>query len=354
MENQRLVPVPATGPYMVDEIGADSIELARNPMFEEWSAAAQPDGFVDRISWRFGMARPAAFDELEEGGIDVMYDPPAPDDLATLEAANPGQVVRWPQPATIYVGFDVLKPPFDDVRVRQALNYAIDRERIAELLGGPTDERPACQILPPNFQGYAPFCPYTADPGSGTWAAPDPDRARDLIEEAGAVGREVTALVVEEGVPPGAVDAMRYVVEVLNGLGLRAGLEIADDARGYFGTIFSADSPDHPNVYISGWISDYPGAGNFLQPQFGCGGFANSSGLCDKDLDAAIAEALALNATDPGAANRAWIEIEHGLIEDAQQAPLVNFVATHALSDRTENVQINPQWGILLSRLWVR
>ena len=354
MEDQLLDPVPATGPYIVDAADSDSIELVRNPRFEEWSAAAQPDGFVDRISWRFGTPPPTAFAELNEGEVDVMFDPPTPDDVANLEAAHPDQVVRWPQQATIVVGFDVLKPPFDDVKVRQAVNYAIDRELIVELMGGPTAQRSTCQILPPNFQGYAPFCPYTVDPGTGAWTGPDLGRARDLIEEAGAEGQDVNALVAEEGLPAGAVEVMEHVVEVLNELGLQASLEVVPGDRKYFGTIYAVSAPDHPEIYMSGWFADYPAAGNFIQPQFTCGGFVNSSGLCDEDLDAAIAEALALYATDPGSANRAWIDIEHGLIEDAQQAPLVNFVATHALSERTENVQIHPQWGILLSRLWVQ
>ncbi len=53
VEDQGLDPVPATGPYMIAEAGADGIELVRNPAFHEWSGAAQPDGFVDAISWRF-------------------------------------------------------------------------------------------------------------------------------------------------------------------------------------------------------------------------------------------------------------------------------------------------------------
>ena len=53
-EDQGMDPVPATGPYMVAETGTKFIELARNPEFREWSAAAQPDGFVDTISLRFG------------------------------------------------------------------------------------------------------------------------------------------------------------------------------------------------------------------------------------------------------------------------------------------------------------
>ncbi len=46
--------------------------------------------------------------------------------------------------------------------------------------------------------------------------------------------------------------------------------------------------------------------------------------------------------------------MEHGLVEDAAQAPLTNPVATYVVSTCTGNVQVNPQWGILLSRLWVR
>ncbi len=94
-----------------------------------------------------------------------MTDAPRPQDLASLQAAHPDQVVLSPSAQTVFVGFDVRKPPFDDVRVRQALNYAIDRDHVVELLGGPTSQRPTCQILPPNYQGYAPFCPYTLDPG---------------------------------------------------------------------------------------------------------------------------------------------------------------------------------------------
>ena len=52
--------------------------------------------------------------------------------------------------------------------------------------------------------------------------------------------------------------------------------------------------------------------------------------------------------------DRAWTQIEHQLVEEAAQAPLTNPVTTYAVSARRENVQINPQWGILLSRIRVQ
>jgi YVTN family beta-propeller protein len=357
IEDQGLNPVPATGPYMVAEATTDGIELVRNPRFEEWSVAAQPDGFVDAISWRFEDPS-SAFEQLSAGELDLMTEPPRPEDLASLRAAHPDQVVQAPQTFTLFVGFDVRKPPFDDERVRQALNFAIDRERMVDLLGGPTTQRPTCQILPPNFQGYAPYCPFTVEPESGQWSAPDLDKARALIEEADAVGEKVTVWVMEADPQirdPAAV--MGHVVKVLDDLGLRASLKVVVDHEKYFDAVYgaagSAGSPGHPQVFLSGWIGDYPGAANFIDLQFRCESGANPTGFCSERLDARMDHALRLYATDPGASDRAWTDIEHQLVDDAVFAPLTNPILTNAVSARTENVQVNPQWGILLSRLWV-
>jgi peptide/nickel transport system substrate-binding protein len=127
VEDQGLDPVPATGPYMIAEAGADGIELVRNPAFEEWSGAALPSGFVDAISWRFNEDLASAFERLNAGELDWMAGRPRPEDLASLQTSHPDQVVLWPGAVTYYVGFDVRRPPFDDMSVRQALNYAIDR-----------------------------------------------------------------------------------------------------------------------------------------------------------------------------------------------------------------------------------
>jgi len=358
-EDQGLNPVPATGPYMIEEASADRIELVRNPEFREWSGAAQPDGFVDAISWRFEEGLPSAFDRLGEGSLDLMTEEPRPEDLEMLLAAHPDQAVTSFHPFTLFVGFDVLKPPFDDPRVRQALNYAIDRDLMVELLGDATSQRPTCQILPPNFHGYAPFCPYTLEPESGVWSAPDLDRARALIEDADASGERVTAwAMARDALIPDPPGVMQHVVDVLNDLGLRARLKVVDDVDGYFEAFYQVTAPagtrGHPQIYLSGWGPDYPFASNFVDIQFGCGAPGNSSGYCSRSLDAEMTRARRLQTTDPGAATRAWTEIEHQLVEEAAQAPLTNPVTTYAVSARTENVQINPQWGILLSRLWVQ
>jgi peptide/nickel transport system substrate-binding protein len=364
-EDQRLEPLPATGPYLVAEAGPDTVELVRNPRFEEWSAAAQPDGFADAISWRFNENLPQAFRQVQSGELDVMLSEPLPEDLSMLRSTHPDQVVTWAAPFTLFVGFDTVKPPFDDERVRQAVSYAIDRGHLVDLLGGPTTQRQTCQVLPPNYQGYAPFCPFTLEPESGAWSAPDLTQARALIEEAGVAGTPVDVLVTDDGLPPGGVQVMEYVTTVLADLGLQPELETLHGARPYFTRIMPpvggtpgtpAGTQKHPDVFMSGWIADYLGARNFIEPQFGCGeaGFANAFGWCDETLDDRMAEAATLQVTDPGGANRAWAEIEHQLVEAAIQAPITNPLTTHAVSERVENVQIHPQWGLMLSLIWVQ
>jgi peptide/nickel transport system substrate-binding protein len=120
-------------------------------MFHEWSGAAQPDGFVDAIAWRFDEEPGEAFDRLEAGELDRMTDPPV-EDLRSLHAAHPDHVVVRPTAAALALGFNLRTPPFDDEGVRQAVNYAIDRDHVVELKGGPTNSRATCQILPPNLR----------------------------------------------------------------------------------------------------------------------------------------------------------------------------------------------------------
>lgn len=350
VEDQGLNPIPATGPYMIAEAGVEGIELVRNPAFREWSGSAQPDGFVDSISLRFGEEDlGAAFDRLSAGDLDWMT--PRREDLAALQAAHPDQVVLVPSAETSFLGFDGRTAPVDDLRVRQAVNLAIDRDHVVDLLGGPTTQRPTCQILPPNFQGYEPFCPYTLEPTSGVWSGRDLDRAQALIQDADAVGEEVTVWVTDEQRFIGdRVEVAQYVVDVLNELGLRADLKIVHDGLEYFDAIFSGE----PQIFLLGWIANYPGAGGFIDADFRCVAPGTAASLCTESIDAQIEDAQRLQATDPAASNRAWTAIEHQMVEDAVVAPLTNPVTAYAFSARVDNVQVHPQWGILLSRLWVQ
>ena len=350
IENLGFEPVPATGPYEITEASETGIELERNPRFREWSAAAQPGGFAEAISIDFG-TQDDAFDRVATGDLDVMLAPPDPEDLAVARAEYPARIFEANAAQTLFVGFDVLKPPFDDERVRQALSFAIDRARLVDLLGGTQDQRATCQILPPSFQGYTPYCPFTRDPGTG-WTAPDVDRARELVAQADAVGEPVRVSISKDYYP-GAVEVMEQVTDALNEIGLRAQLEIMPTDR-YLGDAFAPPgSPEHPQVLSYVWFSGYPGASEFLSTQYGCGANFNVTGYCDRSIDRRIADARTLQTTDPGSANRAWSEIEHDLVDGATMVPVANPILTFVVSERAGNVAINPQFGVLLSQMWV-
>ena len=353
MQDQRLEPLPATGPYMVRDAGDEGIELVRNPEFEQWSGAAQPDGFVDAISWGFGETGVSA---LTAGALDWTTGA-TPEDVDALRASSPDQVVSAPDSSILFVGFDVAQAPFDDVRVRQAVNYAIDRAHVVELLGGPAFFRPSCQLVPPSIPGYQPFCPYTADPEAGRWSAPDLERATQLIEAAGVAGERVTVWTPVNGLPDGIVDAMSHVADVLTQLGMPAEVKVIRNTDTYFRKYLygePAGTARHPAIFLSGWLPDFLTATNFIEPQFGCDGSANAFGVCDRTLERMMDEAARLQASDLGAANRAWAAADRRLVEQAMLAPLTNGLAAYPVSDRVGNVQVHPLWTLLLSRLWVR
>jgi YVTN family beta-propeller protein len=350
IEDQEYTPVPATGPYELESAGVDAWVLVRNPAFEPWSAAAQPDGFVDRIEWSFEVEPNVAAADLASGELDWAPDQLPAGALAELETAHPQQVVHVPALITLFIGLNLAEPPFDDVRVRRALNYAVDRDVIAGLVAEGFGAVPTCQILPPNLPGYEPYCPYTLDPGT-TWSAPDRDRAEELIDASGAAGAEVDFWTPDTPDRPGAREIGEYFVRLLNGLGFRAELHTIDDFGRYVEEVLTPGSGKA--LFSSGWAADFPAAGGFIDVQFRCGSPGNSAGLCEATYDRAIDRAEALQPTEPARANALWAELDRRLVDEAVWIPTVNLVVAYPVSERMENVQINPQWGLLLSRAWV-
>lgn len=172
------LPVPATGPYMIDSyVPGRHLRLVRNPYFREWSNAAQPDGYVNRIVFQLGVDPNRAVTSIERGqadyGIyDVPFAPPG-NRLHELLTRYPAQVHVNPRPEVHYFIMNTRVAPFDDIRVRRALNYAIDRNVLVELNGGPDTAQPTCQALPPGIPGYQRYCPYTANPSAtGAYRGP--------------------------------------------------------------------------------------------------------------------------------------------------------------------------------------
>jgi YVTN family beta-propeller protein len=349
-------PLPATGPYKaMHYVPQRGVVFVRNPFFQEWSPAAQPDGYPDRITWSATVSLDAATTAIEQNRADLLLTlgPPA-NRLQEVETRYASQVHSHPYPAVVYVFFNTRVPPFDDVRVRRALNYALDRNAIARLKGEGQLAQPTCQVLPPLIPGYRTYCPYTrGGSGGAAWKAPDLAKARALVAASGTRGDAIAlwSLKLEP-----YRSQMVYVARTLRTLGYRVSVRTPGDAV-YFGKI--ADSRMRAQAGLLVWIADYPVASNFFQ-LFRCDSFAantpynlNFSEFCDRTTDALAARAQALQPADPERASQAWAQVDRRVVDQAAVAPLYVKRAVDLLSRRAGNYEFSPQAGVLIDQLWV-
>lgn len=347
-EEQVRAGVPGTGPYKVEGPMTDErLVLVRNRHFRVWSPVAQPRGYVDRIEWTFGVEYDAQVEAVVAGEADVAFEASFSDRLDEILVQFPAQVHTSPAAATQYVVLNNEAPPFDDVEVRRALNLAVDRDRVVQILGGPEAMSPTCQQLPPNFPGYEPYCPYTMDPGpEGSWTAPDLEEAKRIIRRSGTAEMRVLLEYPPEFWPQGGPLA-DYLLELLDELGYRGSVstlphEVFYDPRNDF------------QMALAGFGADYPAASTFIGSFHTCGALGTPmSGFCDREIDARIRRATQMQVDDPAAAGALWAEIDRAIVDEAPYLWLVNPIDVEFVSEGVGNYQWSLQWGILLNQLWV-
>jgi hypothetical protein len=148
-------PLPATGPYMITHyVPGRQLLLTRNPHFREWSAAAQPSGYPDRILIRLGMSTAQAAGMIAHGQGDFMPNLGRIPGHTAYFLHHRMQLRINPLMVTGFMFLNVNTPPFNQLQVRQAVNLALDRRQIVDGYGGPLAARPTCQILPPQWTGH--------------------------------------------------------------------------------------------------------------------------------------------------------------------------------------------------------
>jgi peptide/nickel transport system substrate-binding protein len=357
-EEQLTAGVPGTGPYMLEApMTSEALALVRNPHFRVWSPAAQPDGYVDRIEWSFGVEYEAQVETVAAGDADFALDAWKSEGLAENLVRFPAQVHISSTAATWFVVLNTEAPPFDNVEVRRAVNLGLDRDRVAQIAaeilgGGVLSPLPTCQTLPPNFPGYEPYCPYTMDPGpegEGSWTAPDLEEARRLVNRSGTAGMRVVFEYDNVDWKPVGPSLGGYMVELLEELGYRGSVRPVPPRDLYRpGREFQ--------MVVTGWGPLYPAASDFIASLHKCGATFHPilSGFCDPGIDAMIDRAIEIQLEDPAAAGALWAETDREVVDQAPYLWLVNPQDASFVSERVGNYQQSFQWGVLLNQLWVR
>jgi peptide/nickel transport system substrate-binding protein len=253
-EDQTPNPPPATGPYVITEVNPGrSWEYERNPA---WAANGEampdwPDGHVDKIKLEVRSNPIAATDEVEKGKVDWLKNPPPPERYAEVRDRFEGTQFREESQISVYYFWmNTQVPPFDDVKVRRAVNYAVDPAALERIYAGTV--KATQQVLPADMPGYEKFDPYPYNLA----------KAKKLIAEADPSDREITLWSLNL-VPTNEAGA--YYQQVLETLGFDVTLKQVD-ASNYFTVIGNSTTPDLDTGFAN-WLLDYPHPNDYFAPQ---------------------------------------------------------------------------------------
>jgi peptide/nickel transport system substrate-binding protein len=325
--------LPGTGPYMVASRDDTQTTLVRNPYFSVWSDEVRPDGYPDEIIWTTADSLEAVA-MVERGDAD--YTPlrfgnsVSADEFDRLRSQLTGQL-HFASNTVTAVTLNATTPPFDNPDVRRALSLAIDRAAVADTHEGPLAVSITCQVLPPGWPAYEPFCPYTAHPDlGGQWRAPDFDEARRLVSSSGSAGQTIVVGPTRER----HASTRDYLVDVLRELGYNASADTNTDQE-HVDKAWYEDRDATVGVWEFG--NNAIAASQFLAP-YTCAGVDPFSHFCDPDYDKLVGQARDLQATDAAAATAAWADVD----------------GSDFASARVGNYEFNAAYQTLLDQLWVK
>lgn len=293
-----------TGPFRLREhrLG-EEIVLASNPFYY-----GEPKPAVEEV--HFLLAGGSAMIMYESGDIDA-----TPVGLADIERIldptdplHEELTVVAPTLSTFYVGLNNKIPPFDDPKVRQALNYAIDKEVLANVVLRRT-RVPAEGILPPKMPGYNPELDVYDF---------DVERAKELIAESryGSVENlpDITLTTSGAGAEPGLV-ATAVIGMLEQNLGIEVSVELVESA-----VFLSEVGEGNYQMFVLGWSADYPDPQDFLDILFHSKSGNNHVNYSNPEVDRLLEEARL--EQDHDRRMEMYREIERMIVEDAPWIPL--------------------------------
>jgi peptide/nickel transport system substrate-binding protein len=320
-------PPPTSGPFMITHVEApQTLTMERNPQFKtvkDAGASEVADAGVDKITVTQNKSNSAQVTGIEQNTIDFMADPPDADRLAEVKAKFGSRFRLEESINTYYFWMNTQTAPFNDIRVRQAVNYAIDPEALNRVFGGRL--HPTQQILPPGMPGYQEFELYQG---------PDMTKAKQLLAEANPADKNITVWTDDE---PDRKRIGEYYHDLLTQLGFNATLKvIAGDV--YWTTIGNQSTPDLDTGFAD-WFQDFPHPDDFFRP------LLNGASILPTNGNNFSRAAIAANDTKMNDLRQQRIsddvkkqygDLDRAYMEQAVWAPYGNEQYTTFLSDRMD------------------
>ncbi|THV30808.1 ABC transporter substrate-binding protein [Glycomyces paridis] len=313
--------VIASGPYTLDTYTPGSlIKLVRN---EHWDADTDDVRKAYPDAWEFEIGLEAAtIDErlLAGQGTDVNAIA-GKIQAATLPRVQTPELqdrlIASPAFCTTYMGMNTTKAPFDQVEVRQAVNYALDRASIQTASGGTQLADPATTIIPTAVSGHKDFDLYPSEDYAG-----DPAKALELLAEVGL--EDGFSFVLDIRAQPSMQAQAEAVQEALKAINVEVELNVIDTST-YYETIGTPSQQS--DAAITGWCPDWASSASTMVPPLVDGrlitekGNTNLAQLDDAAVNARIDEIKAI--ADLAEANVQWGEFDEEVMALAPMAPLV-------------------------------
>ena len=253
LQEASLHPPPATGPYAITESQPGiGWTYERNPAWRTNGKLMPqlPGGHVDEIEVDQVRNPEKQVRGIEQGSFDWMENPPSALRYAELARKYGGSQFRAnPTLSTYYFWMNTRKAPFDDLRVRRAVNYAVDARVLQKIYAGQL--APAHQILPSQMPGHRRFNLYPRNLV----------KARRMVRQADPNDREITVWTDTEAPND---EAGIYYAKVLRQLGFHVRLKTVG-AGSYFTVIGNTGTPNLDTGW-SNWFADYAHPNDWFQP----------------------------------------------------------------------------------------
>lgn len=335
-------PPPGTGPYMITKSQpGKGWEYQRNPYWAKDNGKAMPEypeGVVDDAKMTVIRNPETQVDDIEQGTYQWMQNPPPASRYAEVKEKFEGTQFRIePTISTYYFWMNTQKPPFDDVKVRQAVNYAVDAKALERIYAGQIVATQ--QILPPGMPGYEQFELYPYDL----------EKAKEMVKEANPSDKDITVWTDTES--PNN-EAGEYFNEVLKKLGFNTTLKQIN-ADNYFTVIGNLSTPDLDAGW-SDWFQDYPHPNDFFQPLLAGESIqpTNNTNFAQYENPTIDKKMVELAEAQLGPEQEeAYAQMDKEIMEEAPWAPYGTRTLSTFVSDEIEleSVIFNPTFGHYLT-----